>query len=136
MKKIIRLVLLAHLALVSVLFHACTQGSQGGSNQNANNANASQPQAPAATASQPASQPTLGSIKIGSRPAGAAVLLISEEGGAGQPQPRGSTPATITGLQPGKYAVHLEKPGYKAFQKSVEVKANETTSITADLKKQ
>jgi hypothetical protein len=78
----------------------------------------------------------MGSIKVGSRPVGAAILLISEgPGGAGPPERRGSTPATITDLAPGKYTVHLELSPYKPFQKSVEVKPDETTTVTAELKR-
>jgi hypothetical protein len=68
---------------------------------------------------------------------GATIILISEDegGGFGRPQNRGSTPTTITDVTPGKYTVHLELNGYKAFQKSVEVKADQTTTVTADLKR-
>ena len=83
------------------------------------------------------SKPGLGGIKVGSRPMGATIMLISEDegGGFGRPQVRGSTPTTITDITPGKYTVHLELNGYKAFQKSVEVKADQTASVTADLKR-
>jgi hypothetical protein len=80
------------------------------------------------------SQPGLGGIKVGSRPAGATITLIPEdEAGAGRPQGHGSTPATIIDLIPGKYTIHLELAGYKSFQKSVEVKPDETTPVTAQL---
>ncbi len=69
-------------------------------------------------------------------PAGAEVLLITEDvGGASLPEPRGTTPMTITDLAPGAYTVHLEKPGYKYFQKSVQLKPGATATVTAKLKK-
>ncbi|HJQ69936.1 MAG TPA: PEGA domain-containing protein [Blastocatellia bacterium] len=78
----------------------------------------------------------LGSIRVESTPAGAEVLLITEAvGGAGPPEPRGTTPTTITDLAPGKYTIHLEKPGYKFFQKSVELKPGATATVTATLRK-
>jgi uncharacterized membrane protein len=96
------------------------------------NANSAQP---AATQAEKPKKAT-GQIKVESKPAGASVLLIPEsEDGAGQPQARGATPTVITDLEPGKYAVHLEKGGYKPFQKSVEVKAGETTQVVGNLKK-
>jgi hypothetical protein len=65
------------------------------------------------------------------------VLLISnDESGAGEPQSKGLTPTTITGIQPGKYTVDLERPGYKFFQKEVTVKKGATVKISATLKKQ
>jgi hypothetical protein len=82
-----------------------------------------------------ASGPGLGGIKIASRPPGANVLLIPEDeaGGAGLPKPRGTTPTTITDLIPGRYTVHLELVGYKSFQKTVEVKPDETVPLVANL---
>ena len=77
-----------------------------------------------------------GSIQVASAPPGARSLLIPvDEGGASVPQSRGVTPATITGLSPGKYAVGLEMPGYKSFQKEVVVKANSTETVKAKLRK-
>ena len=65
------------------------------------------------------------------------MLLVSTDvGGAGEPQSKGVTPTTITGLQPGKYTVDLEKPGYKFFQKEIVVKQGSTTKVAASLKKQ
>src|SRR6185436_12529702 len=105
---------------------------------------------PAANANQPATNPTAsrgkpgnenaagttangtGSIQVASAPPGARILLIPvDEGGASVPQSRGVTPTTITGLSPGKYAVGLEMPGYKSFQKEVVVKANSTETVKA-----
>jgi hypothetical protein len=96
------------------------------------NSNSTAPPASVTKAITPKAE--VGSIKVGSRPAGATVILISEEGGgAGRPQPRGTTPTVISDVTAGKYAVHLELRGYKPFQQSVEVKAGETVSVTAVL---
>jgi hypothetical protein len=121
--------------LTGVIFCMAVAAACGGPvNQNNSNAGGAGPQpSPSATRAQS----NLGQIKVASRPAGATILLITEDvGGIGQPQPRGSTPATIADLAPGKYVVHLEKPGYKSFQKSIEVKPNETTNVTAQLQAQ
>lgn len=82
-------------------------------------------------------QKTTGSIDVTSTPPGARVLLVTtDEGGAGEPQSKGITPATITGLAPGKYTVDLEKPGYRFFQKEVNVKAGKVSKVITTLKKQ
>jgi len=91
---------------------------------------------PAKAASQPASK-TRGTIEVTSVPPGARVLLVStDEGGAGEPKSKGLTPTSITGLQPGKYTVDLEKPGYRFFQKEVVVKEGVVTKVNASLKRQ
>ena len=76
-----------------------------------------------------------GTIEIESTPTGAAVILIrSEDGSAGNPERKGSTPLTITGVAPGQYSIDLEKTGFKSFQKDVDVKENKTLKIRATLK--
>ena len=113
----------------------CTQRQPDLGPQNANSS-AAQPSTPLVLP-QGQSKLGLGGIKVGSRPMGATIILIAEEegGGLGRPQVRGATPTTITDITPGKYTVHLELNGYKPFQKSVEVKADETTSVVAELKR-
>lgn len=129
MNRFLRIAILAAIALMPALFSDCAKAP------NENGGAANRPQAQT-TPAQTETRPLTGSIKVASRPSGADVLLIPEdESGAEPPQPRGSTPAIITELAPGKYAVHLEKSGYTPFQKSVEVKAGETTLVTADLKR-
>jgi len=77
-----------------------------------------------------------GTIEIESTPPGAAVILIREEdGSAGNPERKGSTPLTITGVTPGKYSIDLEKTGFKSFQKDIDVKENKTLKIVANLKR-
>lgn len=90
-----------------------------------------------ASPSQPAqSSPTVGSLAITSKPEGASILLmLTDEGGASPPQSYGATPSTLKNLSPGKYTVHLELSGYKAFQKEVEVKAGEIATVNATLQK-
>jgi hypothetical protein len=76
-----------------------------------------------------------GTIEIESTPPGAAVILIREEdGSAANPERKGSTPVTITGLAAGKYSINLEKPGFKSFEKDVDVKVDKTVKIRASLK--
>lgn len=131
-------------------FSACTTsqpGSGAPQTSNASSANSNGQQAAGSTTSPsknsnepPAAKMApagTGSIEITSTPAGARVLLVSiDEGGAGEPQPRGVTPTTITGVYPGKYTVDLEKPGYRFFQKDVVVKENITAKVKANLRKQ
>lgn len=121
---------------------ACTRPT---ANQNAPaTANTNQPangnlsqQQRAATTATPAPDPASGSIKVTSTPPGAVILLISEtDGSAGAPQRKGSTPATLTQIEPGSYTIALEKPGYKAFQKEIKVDASKTVNVTATLRKQ
>jgi hypothetical protein len=129
------------LAVSCLLGTACTSGTPTNNNQavaSAGNkqANAAQGNSSAAKSSQPANQSTTGIIEVTSTPSGAKVLLVSTEGGlAGEPQPKGLTPTMISGLEPGKYTVDLEKPGYKFFQKEIVVKAGATTRVAAALKK-
>jgi hypothetical protein len=90
----------------------------------------------AKAASQPAPNPR-GTIEVTSVPPGAMVMLVSsDEGGAGEPKSKGVTPTSITGLQPGKYTVDLEKPGYRFFQKEVVVKEGAVIKVNGSLKKQ
>jgi len=106
-------------------------------NANAAASNASQSNSSAAKATSKPAAATRGTIEVNSVPPGARVLLVStDEGGAGEPQSKGLTPISITGLQPGKYTVDLEKPGYRFFQKEVVVKEGAVTKVSAALKKQ
>jgi hypothetical protein len=108
--------------------------NQSGSNRNTN---APVSNSPATNSNAQANQSSKGTIEVSSTPPGARVLLISDdESGAGEPQSKGLTPTTITGVEPGKYTVHLERPGYKFFQKSVTVKAGATAKVSGSLKKQ
>jgi hypothetical protein len=110
---------------------AAATPSPGRASSNANKS-AANSNAPAVAA-----KPSGGTIQVISTPAGASVILIAnDEGGAGTPEPKGSTPAMITGISPGKYVVDVEKPGYKYFQKYVQVKDGQTQKINASLKKE
>ena len=78
-----------------------------------------------------------GTIEVASTPPGATIMLISlEEGASGPPRPRGSTPATLSGIPPGKYTLHLERVGYTYFQKKIVVKPNAITKVAATLRKE
>ena len=135
MKTIPAIVLLVVSLATLICLAGCHQTTAPG-NRNAA-APANQPQS---SNSSPAPAPktvAFGSIEVNSTPPGARVLLVAiDEGGASEPQPRGVTPTNISRLSPGKYTVDLEKPGYRYFQKTVEVKENETVKVNASLKKQ
>ena len=140
-------ILIALFLLVSfAMITGCGTTQPANNNQRSANANAAQSNAAQSSASQsnssparPSPQPaasTKGTIEVNSVPPGARVLLVStDEAGAGEPQSKGLTPITITGLQPGKYTVDLEKPGYRFFQKEVVVKEGAVAKVTATLKK-
>lgn len=132
--------LTASFLVASLGLSACTTTPPTNSNQRGANANATGSSAAQGGSSQNKAvkqSTTTGSIEVNSVPPGARVLLVStDEGGAGEPQQKGLTPVTISGLSPGKYTVDLERPGYKFFQKEVSVRAGGTAKVTAALKKQ
>ena len=115
----------------------------GNSNQSSSNSpasvrtspvisNANKPPSGAALAPSPAG----GTIVVASTPSGATVVLVrEEEGGAGNPERKGSTPVTVNGVAPGKYSITLEKTGFKYFQKEFEIQENKTIKINANLKR-
>jgi hypothetical protein len=110
----------------TLVFGSCSGGTQA-------------PDTPAANADKPVTQkpPEGGKIEVASTPPGATIMLIAtDEGGASPPLPRGSTPATLTGLAPGKYVIHLELHGYRFYQKEVEIKGDESVKVDAKLRKQ
>ena len=90
---------------------------------------------PANTNAAPQTKPGTGSIEIASIPLGAGITLIpTSPDGEGAPLSYGPTPATINDLAPGKYAVNLNKNGYKPFRQEVEVKADSIVRVKALLK--
>jgi hypothetical protein len=127
------------IAFQALLLTACTSPpaaenrNAAAGNRNAT-ASANQPAPPAAAEQK---RLTVGSIEVTSTPPKAKVLLIlRDESGASEPQPRGVTPTTIERLSPGKYTVHLELPGYRFYQQNVEVKENTTTKVKAVLRRE
>ena len=123
--------------LVSAIFATACATPKANRNQPSSNANASQSTSTPAKPSQQPNQSATGTIVVTSVPSGARVLLVpTDEGGAGEPQQKGLTPTTITAVQPGKYTVHLEKPGYRFFQKEIKVKAGQTAKVSGNLRKQ
>jgi len=105
-------------------------------NSNSSNTNSAATAANQNKATSPTTTGNVGTIEVASTPPGARVLLVAtEEDSAGEPQPKGLTPAMIGGLKPGKYTVDVEMPGYKFFQKEVEVKAGATVKVNAALRK-
>ena len=130
-------VLITFVLSVLAIEIACTSGAPANMNQPAANTNTASAAAPQSKASSQPTSNNIGTIDVSSTPRGARVLLVSTGGdGAGEPQPKGLTPTTITGIQPGKYTVDIEMPGYRFFQKEVTVKAGATVRVTAKLKKQ
>ena len=130
---VLTIILLTALALVSC---AGPQTETGNRNTPAAGNENAPPTPATGTAPARGEATDTGSIRVESTPSGADVMLIIEAvGGASPPEPRGTTPMTITGLAPGPYTVHLEKPGYKFFQKSVQLKPGETASVKATLRK-
>jgi hypothetical protein len=116
---------------------ACATAPPANTNQPSVNANATPSNSSQAKPSEQPNNSTTGTIEVSSVPPGARVLLIStDEDTAGEPQPKGLTPTTITGVQPGKYTVDLERPGYRFFQKDITVKKGSTAKVSATLKKQ
>ncbi|HXG66484.1 MAG TPA: PEGA domain-containing protein [Blastocatellia bacterium] len=130
MKRIIPVFTTTFLASCLAILTACTGPAPG--NQNVSNTNASPPASEKQAPQQ--AMPTGGSIEVNSTPPGAAVVLISED--IGTPKTYGLTPTTVTGVIPGKYTVHLEKQGYKFFQKEVEVKEGVPVKVDAKLRKE
>lgn len=116
---------------------ACATAPPANTNQPSVNANTAPSNSSQAKPAQQPDKSASGSIEVTSAPAGARVVLIAtDEDTASEPQSKGVTPTTITGVKPGKYTIDLERPGYRFFQRSVEVKAGKTLKINATLKKQ
>jgi PEGA domain-containing protein len=142
MKQPSRLLTILLLVLGVTVQMACSTAPPANSNQpKANqqpvNANTPPANASANKSATGSNNSTTGSIEVTSVPPGARVLLIAtDEDTASEPQQKGSTPTTITGVKPGKYTVDLEKPGYRFFQRSVKVSGGKTVKISAPLKKQ
>ncbi len=131
-----RVLILLLVVVNAALLIACTNPPTANSNQPAANANTAPPASSQAKPQQPDTS-TTGSIEVTSVPPGARVILIATgDDTASEPQSKGSTPTTITGVRPGKYTVDLEKTGYRFFQRNVEVKAGKAVKINATLKKQ
>ncbi len=66
-----------------------------------------------------------GSLSVESKPTNAKISLDGKE--------VGTTPNTITGLEPGKYTVEVSMDGYEAWSKSVEVEGGRKKTLTAVL---
>jgi len=69
--------------------------------------------------------PGTGFLSIMSFPSGASILLDGAE--------KGPTPRTLSGLEPGEYALVLEKDGYTPYEKTVTISAGKPTMVTATL---
>ncbi len=136
MKQIPRVLTILSLGASFAIQTACATAPPANTNQPVINANAAPSQSSEAKPAEQPNQSATGTIEVSSAPAGAHVLLISTDGDtAGEPQSKGATPATISGVKPGKYTVDLEKTGYGFFQKEIVVKKGATTKIRATLRK-
>ena len=137
MKFRLHVLSLVFLGMSFAMETACTTAPPANTNQPNINTNAAPSNSSQTKPTQQSNQSSTGTIEVSSVPPGARVLLISnDEEGAGEPQSKGLTPTTITGIQPGKYTVDLERPGYKFFQKEIMVKGGKTTKVSGTLKKQ
>jgi hypothetical protein len=135
MKKLLSVLLQASLALGAAISTACT-GTQTAGNSNQTNGNSNAPQPSTTNTQAKAEQAGTGSIDVKSTPPGARVVLISLDEVGAEPQQKGLTPTTLTGIPVGKYTVHLERPGYKYYQKNIAVRENKTTQLSAPLRKE
>lgn len=137
MKQTPRVLIILFLGASFAIQIACATAPPANTNQPSINANAAPSNSSQTKPSEQPNQSTTGSIEVTSVPPAARVLLIStDEDTAGEPQQKGSTPTTITGVKPGKYTVDLEKQGYRFFQKEIVVKKGGTTKVSATLRKQ
>jgi hypothetical protein len=118
-----------------------TAANKNQANGNANlqtsgNANMPQAEATADKATAKPQQTGTGNIEVRSTPPGARVILISLDEEGAEPQQKGLTPTTLTGVPAGKYTVDVEKPGYKFYQKNIKVVENKTVPVSASLQKE
>jgi hypothetical protein len=145
MKKLFTIMLQAFAVFVLAVATACTP-TLTGTNRNQTNGNANlqtsdnanTPQAEPTTGKTQAQpeQTGTGSIEVKSTPPGAKVILISLDEEGAEPQQKGSTPTTLTGIPAGKYTVDIEKNGYKFYQKNIKVLDNKTVQVSASLQKE
>ena len=140
MKKPFSIMLQAFVVSVLAIAAACapTAANKNQTNGSANpqtSANANAPQPVSSTDKKP-EQTGTGNIEVISTPPGAKVILISLDEEGAEPQQKGSTPTTLTGIPAGKYTVDIEKNGYKFFQKNIKVIDNKTVQVSASLQKE
>jgi hypothetical protein len=64
-------------------------------------------------------------LVVESRPSGAVVTVDGAR--------RGTTPLTVDALTPGKHTVLIERPGYRPWSTTIEVKAGERPRVAASL---
>jgi hypothetical protein len=115
---------------------SCATVPPANTNQPSVNTNSASSNSSQTKASPQAENSNTGTIEVTSVPPGARVLLIStDDDTAGEPQQKGVTPTTITGVRPGKYTVDLEKTGFRYFQRQIEVKKGATAKVNATLRK-
>jgi hypothetical protein len=143
MKKLFGVRLEAFLACALAITTACTASPAEDNKNQANGntgpqaaGNSNEPQAAAGKTGAKPEQVGTGSIEVSSTPPGARVILISLDEEGAEPQQKGATPTTLTGIPAGKYTVDVEKTGYKFYQKNIKVQENKTVQVNAFLQKE
>lgn len=81
---------------------------------------------PGKSAAQTAPQSALASLRLESRPAGAAIFVRGEPTGL-------VTPATLTGLSPGEVDIRVELPGHTPTSRQFNLKAGEAATFLFEL---
>jgi serine/threonine protein kinase len=66
-----------------------------------------------------------GSLNVDSRPTGSSVIVNG--------QAAGTTPLTMTSVAPGTITVRIERPGYRSWTQTIELKAGERRRVAASL---
>jgi len=74
---------------------------------------------------RPAPAAAVGGLVVDSRPPGASVTIDGAR--------RGTTPLTIESLAPGPHTVLIERPGYRPWSTTINVKAGERPRVAASL---
>lgn len=78
------------------------------------------------TTREPRSAPaTTASLVVDSRPAGSSVVINGEVAG--------TTPLTIESVSPGTLTIRIERPGYRSWTETIELKAGERRRVAASL---
>jgi hypothetical protein len=66
-----------------------------------------------------------GSLNVDSRPTGSSVIING--------QAAGTTPLTMASVAPGTITVRIERPGYRPWTQTIELKAGERRRVAASL---
>ena len=80
---------------------------------------------PRTTREPRSTQATTASLVVDSRPAGSSVVING--------QVAGTTPLTVESVSPGTLTIRIERPGYRPYTETVELKAGERRRVAASL---